>query len=354
MSSTGASPSPRRGILFALGSALLFGLTAPFSKILLGRIDPQMLAGLLYLGAGLGLAALHGLRLAIGSPEDEAPLRRSDAPWLAGAGIAGGLLAPLLLMEGLRETSAANASLLLNLESLATMAIAWLAFRENVDARLLAGAAAILAGAVVLSWRGEGLALDRGALLVAGACLLWGVDNNLTRKVSASDPVRIATVKGFVAGAANIAGAFALGATAPGALDASAATVLGFLGIGLSLVLFILALRGLGAARTSAWFSAAPFVGALAAILLLGEQPHFSLLVAGALMGFGLWLHLSERHEHWHEHAPVEHEHAHVHDAHHRHGHDGPVSEPHSHRHRHDRLVHSHPHYPDLHHRHSH
>lgn len=354
MSSSGASLSLRRGVILALGSAVLFGLTAPFSKILLGRIDPQLLAGLLYLGAGVGLAAIQGVRLAIGLPAEEAPLNRANAPWLAGAVVAGGLLAPLLLMEGLRETSAANGSLLLNLESLATMAIAWLAFRENVDARLLVGAAAILAGAIALSWRGHGLELDRGALLVAGACLLWGVDNNLTRMVSAADPVRIATIKGLVAGSANIAGALALGAAAPDALSAGSAALLGFLGVGLSLVLFILALRGLGAARTSAYFSLAPFIGAVASILMLGEKPTVPLLVSGALMGLGLWLHLSERHEHRHEHEPVEHEHSHVHDDHHRHSHDGPVTEPHSHRHRHERLIHSHPHYPDLHHRHSH
>ena len=167
------------GVPLALGSAVLFGLTAPLAKALLGRFDPQLLAGALYLGAGLGLAGFHLGRRAIGLPAPEAPLRRGDGPWLAAVVFFGGFLGPLLLMAGLSATGAASASLLLNLEGLATMAIAWLVFRENVDAPLFAGAMAILAGAVVLSWQGRGLALDKGALLVAGACLAWGIDNNL-------------------------------------------------------------------------------------------------------------------------------------------------------------------------------
>jgi drug/metabolite transporter (DMT)-like permease len=343
------------GAAFAFGSALLFGLTAPLSKLLLDRFDPQLLAGVLYLGAGLGLAAVHFGRRAIGLPDAEAPLRRPDLPWLAAVVVAGGLIGPLLLMAGLQSTSAANGSLLLNLEGLATMLIAWLVFRENVDARLFAGAMAILAGAAVLSWNGAGVSLDKGALLIAGACLAWGVDNNLTRKLSSADPVAIAAIKGLAAGSVNCAMAFARGADLPGPPMVAAAATLGFFGVGVSLVLFILALRHLGTARAGAYFSLAPFIGAAAAIVLLRDPATPSLLVAGVLMGLGVWMHLVERHEHEHEHEPLDHEHSHVHDEHHQHSHNGgDAVEPHSHRHRHRRLAHSHPHYPDLHHRHDH
>jgi drug/metabolite transporter (DMT)-like permease len=343
------------GAAFAFGSALLFGLTAPLSKLLLDRFDPQLLAGVLYLGAGLGLAVVNVGRRAIGLPGAEAPVRRHDLPWLAAVVVAGGLIGPLLLMVGLQWTSAANGSLLLNLEGLATMAIAWLVFRENVDARLFAGAMAILAGAAVLSRNGAGVSLDRGALLIAGACFAWGVDNNLTRKLSSADPVAIVAIKGLAAGSVNCAMALARGAGLPGPEPLAAAATLGFFGVGVSLVLFILALRHLGTARAGAYFSLAPFIGAVAAIVLLREPATPSLLIAGALMGLGVWLHLAERHEHQHDHDPLEHEHGHVHDEHHQHSHGGEVVvEPHSHRHRHQRLVHSHPHYPDLHHRHDH
>jgi drug/metabolite transporter (DMT)-like permease len=343
------------GAPLAFASALLFGITAPLAKLLLAAFDPQALAGTLYLGAGLGLAAYALVRRALGAPSAEAPLRRADAPWLAAIVLTGGVAAPLALMQGLQFTGAANASLLLNLEGLATMAIAWVAFRENVDARLLAGAAAILAGATLLSWRGGGVSLESGALLVAGACLAWGVDNNLTRKLSSADPVSIAAIKGVVAGTVNVAAAwFWRGAAPPAPSSVGLAALLGFFGIGVSLVLFILALRHLGTARTGAYFSLAPFIGALAAIGLLHEAPTLRLGLAGLLMAAGVWMHLSERHEHEHEHEALEHDHAHVHDEHHQHGHDGPVAEPHAHWHRHARLIHGHPHYPDLHHRHSH
>jgi drug/metabolite transporter (DMT)-like permease len=345
----------RLGIALALLSALLFGASTPVAKLLLGSIDPWMMASLLYLGAGTGLAAVHLSRTVLRLPTAEAPLRRADLPWLGLVILAGGVGGPLLLMSGLARTDATNASLLLNLEGLATMAIAWIAFRENVDRRLLAGAAAILAGALLLSWRGHA-SLDLGALLVAAACLCWGLDNNLTRRLSSADPVQIAMLKGLVAGTVNLGLALAHGAVFPPAALVLAAGIVGFLGYGVSLALFVLGLRHLGAARTGAYFSLAPFVGATLAVLVLGEPLSVRLLAAGALMGFGLWLHLAERHEHDHAHETMEHEHRHRHDAHHRHDHapGTDLSEPHTHEHVHARLVHRHPHYPDLHHRHGH
>ena len=343
------------GILLALVSAALFGASTPFSKLLLGAVDPWLMAGLLYLGAGLGLAAVHGSRGVLRLPVVEAPLRRADMPWLGLVILAGGILGPLLLMLGLARSDAASVSLLLNLEGLATMGIAWVVFHENVDRRLMLGAFAILAGAVLLSWQGAG-SFHWGGLLVAGACLCWGIDNNLTRKLSSADPVQIAMLKGLVAGSVNLALALWQGATVPSAGVIAAAGVVGFLGYGVSLALFVLALRFLGAARTGAYFSLAPFVGAVLAMGLLDEPVTLRLVAAGVLMGVGLWLHLAEHHEHEHVHESLEHEHRHRHDAHHQHEHDpaDPVGEPHTHRHRHAPLVHRHPHYPDLHHRHGH
>ncbi len=278
------SPIQIPGVPLALASAALFGAAAPLSKLLLASIGPQMLAGVLYLGAGLGLALVHVVRTAIGLSAPEAPLRRYDMPWLAVIVFFGGVAGPALLMLGLERTPATSGSLLLNLESLATMGIAWLVFRENVDRRLLLGAFAIILGAVVLSWEHQGLSFDFGAALIAGACICWGIDNNLTRKLSSADPVMIAMIKGLAAGTANVAGGFWLGDAAPAAGLAALAALLGFFSIGLSLVLFVFALRYLGAARTGAYFSLAPFIGALIA-LVLGEPVTLKLALAALLMG---------------------------------------------------------------------
>jgi drug/metabolite transporter (DMT)-like permease len=345
----------RTGIVLALLSSVLFGASVPFAKLLIGSVNPWMMAGLLYLGSGVGLALVHFGRPALRLPRVEATLRRSDLPWLAVVILAGGIGGPVLLMFGLARTDAASASLLLNLEGLATMGIAWTVFRENVDRRLLLGAFAILAGAAVLSWQADA-SLDWGAILIAGACLCWGIDNNLTRKLSSADPVQIAMLKGLVAGSVNLLLARAGGADFPESAALLSAGMVGFLGYGVSLALFVAALRQLGAARTGAYFSLAPFVGALLAVLMLGEPLTPALAAAGGLMAFGLWLHLSERHDHVHVHAVLEHEHRHRHDEHHRHEHAAGIAldEPHTHRHRHAPLRHRHPHYPDLHHRHGH
>ncbi|MEQ6332553.1 EamA family transporter [Sphingobium sp. MK2] len=351
------------GAPLAIGSATLFGASTPLAKALLGGgVSAWLLAGLLYLGSGIGLAIVTLGRRAIGRPTSEAPLARRDWGWMVLVILSGGVAGPLLLMIGLAITPASSAALLLNLEGLATMAIAWTVFRENVDRRLMLGALAILAGAIILSWQGGSGAgagfsgLGLGALAIAGACLAWGIDNNLTRKVSGSDPVQIAMVKGLAAGAVNLTLALLLGARLPELSLTLAAGVVGFLGYGVSLVLFVLALRFLGTARTGAYFSTAPFIGALLALLLFSEAVTVQLVAAAMLMGIGLWLHLFERHEHDHVHQPMEHTHAHFHDAHHRHPHGpgNPTGEPHVHRHAHARLIHTHPHYPDLHHRHGH
>ncbi len=344
------------GVPLAIGSAALFGASTPFAKLLLGGVSPWLLAGLLYMGSGLALGVVWFGRRWLGPSVAEAPLRGADLPWLALVILSGGVIGPVLLMVGLTTTAASTSALLLNLEGLATMAIAWLIFKENVDRRLLLGAAAILAGAVVLSWRGGPTGFGLGSLAIAGACLAWGVDNNLTRKLSAADPVQSAMVKGLAAGAVNLTLALATGAHLPPLGPMVGAGAVGFLGYGVSLVMFVLALRHLGAARTGAYFSMAPFIGAGLAIAMFGEPATGRLLAASALMLAGVALHLMEGHEHRHAHEPLEHEHRHLHDAHHQHEH-GPRDddgEPHTHVHRHRPLAHAHPHYPDLHHRHGH
>jgi drug/metabolite transporter (DMT)-like permease len=349
-----------RGVGLALLAAVLFGASAPAAKGLLRGATPHLLAGLLYLGSGLGLLLvwLRRRRRRPGRPRPvEAPLGRADLPWLAGAIAFGGILGPLLLMVGLARTPASTASLLLNLEGVFTTALAWVVFREHVHGQIVVGMLAIVAGGVLLSWEGGLATRDlTGPIAVAGACLAWAVDNNLTQKVSAGDPVQISMLKGLVAGATNTVLALALGARFPDPAIALAAAVLGFLGYGMSLVLYVRALRELGTARTGAYFSLAPFIGAALGIVLWRETVTPLFLVAAALMGLGLWLHLTERHAHRHTHEPLEHSHAHVHDEHHEHVHgpDDPPGQPHTHRHRHEAVTHSHPHYPDIHHRHSH
>ncbi len=342
-------------ILHALLAAALFGASTPLAKWLAGGMTPVLLAGLLYLGSGAGLAAARALR---DRGWRSSGLGRADWPWLLGAIGAGGLLAPVLLMFGLTRGSAAAASLLLNLEVVFTALLAWLVFRENAGRRVVLGMVAIVAGGMVLAWPSQTgpQAQWIGAAAVAGACFCWALDNNLTRRVASADALFVAGIKGLAAGSVNTGLALAFGATPPVPGVVAAALLVGFAGYGVSLVLFVIALRGLGAARTGAYFATAPFIGVAASIAVLGEPLPPTLWLAGALMALGVWLHLSERHEHEHTHLTMEHAHRHTHDAHHRHAHDFAWDgrEPHSHPHRHDAITHRHPHYPDAHHRHPH
>jgi drug/metabolite transporter (DMT)-like permease len=347
----------RQAIGYALLSAALFGASTPLAKALLGEVPPLLLAGLLYLSSGAGLLAWLGVRRATRDTRSQSSLSRGDYPWLAAAILCGGGIAPVLLMYGLVHTEAAAAALLLNLEAVLTAVLAWTAFRENVDRRVFLGMVAIVAGGTLLSWqelpRGEDLA---GPLLIAGACFAWALDNNFTRRVSGGDAATIACLKGLVAGSVNLLVALLAGQPLPPAGAVASAAGVGFLAYGVSLVLFILALRDLGAARAGAYFSVAPFFGAAMALVVLDEHATVLFWVAATLMALGVWLHVSERHEHEHAHELLEHDHPHVHDEHHRHGHDSSWDgrEPHAHAHRHEPLIHSHPHYPDLHHRHHH
>lgn len=341
-----------RGVVAALGAALLFGAGTPFAKLLLSRTDPWLLAALLYLGSGTGLWLLRTVR---GSPSVRPSTQ--EWGWLAGATLAGGVVGPVLLMFGLALTPATGASLLLNAEGVLTALLAWFVFKENFDRRIALGMLAIAAGAVLLSWPRESAGYGGlGALAVVGACAAWAIDNNLTRNVSLSDASFIAMVKGLAAGSTNLLLAGWLGASWPAGSMLASAAVLGFLSYGASLVLFVVALRHLGTARTGAYFSVAPFFGALLGVLMLGEPVTPVLVAAGCLMALGVWLHLTEHHGHLHTHEPIEHTHEHVHDEHHRHTHEGSGADygRHSHAHVHAATTHSHAHYPDAHHRHTH
>ncbi|MDO8458962.1 MAG: EamA family transporter [Burkholderiaceae bacterium] len=349
------SPRWQPGVLAALASAFLFGAGTPLAKWLLGQMSPWMLAGLLYLGSGIGLGLYRWWRGAA-----RPRLNPGEMRWLLAAVLCGGGIAPVLLMAGLSAMPASQASLLLNAEAVLTALLAWGLFKENVDKRIAIGMAAIVAGALLLSWApGEASAATPlwPALAVLLACLFWALDNNFTRKVALADAAWIAGVKGLVAGATNLLLAFLAGAALPGALTVSAAMAVGLVAYGVSLALFVVALRHLGASRAGAYFSTAPFVGALFSVLFLAEPVTWPLLAAALLMAFGIWLHLTEHHAHAHAHDALEHDHLHAHpdpDGHHSHAHVPAFEGQHSHRHRHEALHHSHAHYPDAHHRHSH
>jgi drug/metabolite transporter (DMT)-like permease len=343
----------------ALVAAALFGATTPLAKHFLGAMSPFMLAGLFYLGSGVGLAATMLVRRLVRKPSaqpHEAHFQRAELAWLGGAILAGGIAGPALLMFGLATTPAATSSLLLNLEAVFTAVIAWAVFRENVDGQVFAGMVAIVVGGGLLSWQPGSATLPAGALLIAAACLCWAIDNNLTRKVSTHDAVLLACVKGLVAGPVNLAIALLHGAALPPAGLLFAAMLTGFGGYGLSLVLFVVALRNLGTARTGAYFSVAPLFGVMLSLVLWPELPSALFWVAAAAMALGVWLHIRERHQHPHTHEALEHTHWHRHDEHHRHEHDFSWDgrEPHQHPHRHAPITHTHAHYPDIHHRHRH
>jgi drug/metabolite transporter (DMT)-like permease len=339
------------GVPAALLAAVLFGAGTPFAKALLTSIDPWLLAGLLYAGSGIALTILRWLR-----PTPRGALTRGEWGYLLGAIGAGGVIAPVLLMSGLALMPAAGASLLLNAEGVFTALLAWFVFRENFDRRIAMGMVAIAAGAVTLSWDPQAGTRGSGGLLVLAACAAWAVDNNLTRKVALADATWLASIKGLVSGAVNLVLALVSGAVWPDLPRVLAALGIGALAYGASLVLFVIALRHLGTARTTAYFSLAPFVGALVSVVWLREPLSLQLALAALLMGIGVWLHLTERHDHEHHHEAMEHEHEHVHDEHHQHAHDSDVAPGtrHTHWHRHAVLTHRHHHFPDAHHWHGH
>jgi drug/metabolite transporter (DMT)-like permease len=342
-----------QGAALGLLAAALFGVSAPLAKLLLGELRPQLLAGLLYLGAGLGLS----LFLAVRPGHAEAPLRRSDVLPLLAVVAFGGIAGPLLMLLGLLRVGALTGSLLLNLEAPLTILLAVLLFGEHLGRYAAAAAALILGGAALLRLQpGASQADGWGVLLLAGACLCWALDNNLTQRLTLRDPVALVRIKTLGAGSVNLLIALLFGAPLPGPGTISSALLLGCVSYGVSVVLDAYALRVVGAAREAVFFATAPFIGALASVVLCGDRLRVADVGAMGAMALGVALLLRERHAHQHAHSELLHEHLHSHDAHHQHEHapDDPPTEPHSHAHRHAPLVHDHPHLPDLHHRHDH
>jgi drug/metabolite transporter (DMT)-like permease len=344
------------GMRVALLSALLFGMTPPLAKVLLEHASAVLLAGLLYAGSGVGLTLL---RLARDRRWQAVGLAGGEGGWLAAAILCGGVIAPALLMLGLARLDAATASLLLNLEVVFTALIAWLAFREATSRRVVLGLLAIFLGGAAMALPSRWASSSGGVGLIVAACFCWALDNNLTRRIAGADALALAAIKGLAAGAVNIALALLLaGAVLPSAGRIGAALALGFVGYGVSLALYIVALRELGAARASAYFGTAPFIGAAIALAVFARPAGAGFWVAAALMALGVWLHASEHHEHAHVHPSLTHSHAHAHDDRHGHRHEHDFEwdgrEPHVHEHRHGELEHSHAHFPDIHHRHHH
>jgi drug/metabolite transporter (DMT)-like permease len=338
---------------------VLFGLSTPLAKLLLPDAGPLMLAALLYLGAGLGLTTAGYVvrRPSSAVRPREAPLRRSDLALLVAIVAAGGVAGPLLMLWGLARVSAVVGSLLLNLEGPLTMILAVALFGEHLGSRAAAGAAMAVAGAAVVGYAPGDVRTDwYGDLAIVGACLAWAVDNNLTQQLSVRDPIAVAKTKGLAAGFVLLGIALTTGAPLPGPRTLIAALALGLVSYGLSVALAVRAMRMLGAARQSAFFAVAPFIGAVAAVPILGESFGLREASGGGLIALGVSLLLAEVHDHWHVHDGTEHDHTHVHDVHHRHAHPAGESggEPHTHVHVHFPLSHAHPHVSDIHHRHRH
>ncbi len=346
-------------MLQALLAALLFGASAPLAKLLLGEIEPVPLSAFLYLGSGLTLLVVQGFRRLQGSGHNrEAPVRKPDLPWLAGAVLAGGVAAPIILMYSLQVTPAATASLLLNFETVATTLIAVLAFHKSLSRSAWGAVLLVTLASILLSFQGNGaFGLSLGALGVLAATGLWGLDNNFTRNISAKNPLVIVTIKGLAAGSISLLLALLIGSQFPTPLVAAGAMLLGGFSYGLSILLFVWALRGLGAARTSALFGTAPLAGMILSLILFREPPPGLFWFALMLMGIGTALLLREEHEHTHVHDFIVHEHVHNHkDDHHFHVHPerDPMNPNHSHPHEHPQFNHAHQHLPDIHHRHEH
>lgn len=357
-STRGRGEGAYRPVIDALSAAVLFGVSAPLAKLLLGAIDPIPLAALLYLGAGFGLAFYILLRASMKDAADEAALDRGDLPWLAGAVLSGGVAAPILLLHGLRATPAATSALLLNSELVATGVIAALVFRESIGRWIWGAILTITAGSVLLTLDpSAGWGVSHGAALIVAACAMWGLDNNLTRRISLKDPKRIVAIKGLAAGGVSSALALALGRPFPGVWYIALGLLLGGVSYGISIVLFVRALRHLGAARTGALFGTAPFIGAAVSLMAFRDPPTSSFVLSLPLLVIGAGILFRERHDHAHAHALLTHTHAHTHaDGHHDHTHVDriPPARRHSHRHTHVPMVHTHPHRPDIHHRHGH
>lgn len=339
---------------YAILAAFLFSLNSPFSKLLLEKVPPTLMAALLYLGAGFGMTFLYLLKRT-SHHKREAVLTKQELPFILGM-IFLDIAAPILLMFGLTKTSAAGASLLGNFEIAATALIAFFVFKESISKRLWAALLFITAGCLILSVGGAGnLTFSSGSLLVLLASICWGLENNCTRMLSLKSPMEIVILKGFGSGLGSLIISLATEKPSFHLPSVLAACLLGFISYGLSIFFYVLAQRELGAARTGAYYAFAPFIGVLLAFLLFRERLTPSFLAALLFFGLGAYLASSERHRHLHTHTAITHEHRHSHDdGHHDHYHEETVEGEHSHIHTHAPLTHIHSHTPDLHHTHTH
>lgn len=340
-----------RPFILALVAAALFGAATPVSKSLLANLGPFQLSGLLYLGAALGV-----LPLLLGKgriqPPWQMPRRTQRLLW--GAILSGGVLGPVLLLFGLRLAAASSVALWLNLEAVATALLGFLIFHDRLGRNGWIGAGGILLSAVLLSW-GEGAAGWQAGLLVAGACVAWGLDNHLTALIDGVTPAQSTFWKGLLAGLVNLALGLGLEGLALGPGQIGLALLTGVFAYGISITLYIGAAQALGATRSQLVFSTAPYFGMALAVLLLGESISPAQWLAAALVAVSVVLLTVEWHSHEHDHPVIEHEHWHEHgDGHHDHEHGEAVAGGHTHAHRHAPLMHAHRHWPDLHHRHEH
>lgn len=344
----------------ALLAAFLFGASAPLTKILLGKIEPIPLAAFLYLGSGLGLLILQGFIGVVKKHKiKEAPLRSKDIPWLLGAILFGGVIAPILLLVSLDKTPASTAALLLNFEGVATTVIAIVFFKEYAGKEIIGAVILITLASIILSWdftNQWGFSLS--ALGIVCACICWGIDNNFTRNISAKNPFSIVIIKGIIAGMVSFIISVLLRYQLPKFDVIIISMIIGFFCYGSSIVLFVFALRSLGSARTSALFGTSPFIGVILSFVLLGDKLSSMFIMSLPLMVIGTILLLRERHNHVHRHEFLKHEHSHSHeDGHHNHSHEGvevPIKGKHTHYHVHEAIEHEHPHAPDVEHRHVH
>lgn len=346
---TSSASIPRRGVVRCLLAAVLFGASAPAASVLAGDMPTLVLAGLLYVGAALAvLPAVARHR------PTAAALRAGGRPLLI-AVVFGGAIGPALLVGGLERIPAATASLLLNFELVATLALAVLVFREHLGGRLIGAAAMVGFAGLLLVWE-PGVAFDVGGLLVIGACVAWGIDNSVTARIDQLSPEQITFAKGAVAGTANLVfGLIVAAAWHVEARQIVGALLIGALGYGASITLWVKGARDLGAARGQVIFATAPFVGAVVAWTLLGESVTLAQVVAVPIAAVGVALSLRTAHEHAHRHETIDHVHEHSHDdVHHNHEHPQASTGRHTHPHHHHPVEHIHPHLPDLHHRHTH
>ncbi len=345
----------KNGLYSAILSAILFGISPVACKAIVGEMSPFLLAGLLYLGSGLGLVGVV-LHQRIPISDNLGRLSRHHCLYLIGAITAGGVAAPLFLAFGIRYGTATEVSLLLNFETVATTILAWMIFHEYIGYRLWIGKILIIGASILIIVSGsKGVHLSVPGLSVLAACILWGLDNNLTREIESLPASLLACVKGLSAGIFNILLSLFLFQSQVTAFQVTGALAIGALSYGASLVFFIHALREIGSARTSTWFASGPFIGTLLSVLVLGERPPGEYWIAALIMLSGMFFLYGESHLHRHQHKRLAHSHPHLHDEHHRHEHGAEdVKEPHDHYHVHEKMTHSHVHWPDIHHRHGH